>query len=229
MTDTMESNLPVGAGVDQPQVSQPEGVQQSSPGGVSLESVSKQIESLTAQMRGLQSITDKTKAETNREFKSVREQVEKVKAYLDKYPDPEQAARWMALDAMLESQGHQAPAPELPVNRPPVSGQAPVTTGIDAELLALLGVDPSDPQFVAEMARGNSAQAAAVAVAKSNRQVGAPNPAGIQPTGAVAPATTQKAALEAAYQKELSQIPRGGWAQIALLNEKYRAKGLEKW
>ena len=226
MTTTMESDLPVGAGNDQSQASQPGGVQQSSPGGVGLETVLQRLDSLDAQIRGLQSATDKNKAATSREVNQLKEQITRAKSYLDKYPDPDEAARQMAIDDFI---GGTQQAQFLPVsaNPPQVSGGQPTTPGtFDPELLALLGISESDPHFVAEMASGKSAMDAAKAVARAKQQAAPPSPAGIMPTGGSAPATTQKAALQAAYDKEIAQVRRGDWSGIEAIKAKYRGKGL---
>ena len=223
---TMESGQPVGDGIDQSQFSQPEGDQQSSPGGVGLEIALQQLEArIDAKIRGLQSANDKNKAATSREVGQLKEQFTRMKGYLDRYPDPDEAARQMAIDDLIGGTP-QAQFTQVPATPPQVSGGQPATPGIDAELLALLGVGPSDPHFVAEMASGKSAMEAAKAVARAKQQAAPPSPAGIMPTGGSAPATTQKAALQAAYDKEVAQVRRGDWSGIEALKAKYRSKGL---
>ena len=230
MTSTMESGQPVGDGIDQSQFSQPEGVQQSSPGGVvGLEAVLQRLDNLEAQLRGVQSITDKNKAATSREVDRLKEQIALTKKYLDKYPDEDEAARMMAIDRLVYGtpQGQDV---QVPVNPPQVSGGQTAKPGtIDPELLALLGVDPSDPHFVAEMAGGKSSVEAAKVVAKSRQQAAPPSPAGIMPTGGSAAANTQKAALDAAYQKEMSQVKPGDWRSGEAIKLKFRQKGLDVW
>jgi hypothetical protein len=185
---------------------------------------------LEAQQRAEQSRKDRGVAATNKKLADVQAQLTKVQGYLAKYPDPEIAARWMAFDDFMGGGEQEEPAPQVPAGPPQVSGGQPAKPGgIDPELLALLGVDQSDPYFVAEMSSGKTPLEAAMTVAKSIRQASAPNPAGIQPTGAAAPTATQKAALTDAYTKEISQVRRGDWAAIANLKEKYRKKGLDIW
>jgi len=229
MTSTMESGQPVEDGIDQSQFSQPEGVQQSSPGGVGMEAVLQEIRDLKAQIRGIQSASDKTKAETSKEVHQLKEQLARAKSYLDKYPDPEEAARQMAIDDLIGGMP-QGQFTQVPVNPPQVSGGQTAKPGaIDPELLALLGVDPSDPYFVAEMAGGKSSVEAAKVVAKSRQQAAPPSPAGIMPTGGSAAANTQKAALDAAYQKEMSQVKPGDWRSGEAIKLKFRQKGLDVW
>lgn len=234
MANIMESDLPVGDGLDQSSTSQPEGVQQSSPGGVGLEAVMERLgkieSSLEAERRDQQSKKDRGIAATNKKLSEVQSQIAKIQGYLAKYPDPEVAARWMAFDDLFGGEERQEPVSQVPAGSPQVGGAPPATPGtIDPEILALLGVDPKDPYYVAEMAGGKSPLEAAKTVAKAIRQGATPNPAGIQPTGASAATATQKAALQDAYDKEIAKVRRGDWTAITAVKEKYRKKGLEVW
>jgi hypothetical protein len=238
MDTGMEGGQGGGAGAEpQSQVSQ-DGDQQLSSTNAQLEAVLKKLDDLEAQVRGLQSGKDRGQSKLQKQVRSVSEQVKKVNTYLERYKDPDEAARQIALDQLLGEAGDEDEDElEVPASKGKAKPEPQASLGVNEKLFTALGVDPKDPEIQREFARrllaGEDQLDAAIAIAEAKKlppESPPPKPAGVAPGGAGGKTETTLAALNANYEAELNKLPRPTPVHVLHeLKKKYRKLGLEVW
>lgn len=203
-----------------------------------ISALEERLKNAEGQLNSLRSEKDKSVVKTNQrlsDFEQKQNELVVMQGYLEKYGSPEDAARQMAIDAML--QGDPNPEESQQSNSNP-EGQAN-QDGAQAKennlVPLLLGTDgEKDPAYVALVGTGLSPNDAAIQVANTRfiaAQQGDPNAAsGIAGGTAGAPAQgAQQSVLESQYQEQLKNIPQGDWRAVSNLKDTFRKQGLEKW
>jgi len=193
-------------------------------------SLEKRLAQLEGDLRGLRSVTDKGMAGVNKEVqqevKGLKQEVAKYKKLLEKYPDPDDAARAMFLDRLMESGGSQVANVQVPPQ--PVVGSQQGGATVDVEgLLELLQLPNNDPEVLAVLRDTNNplervAKFQVMSKARKDRTV-APNPAAVSQTtvGSGPPAKD----LAERYHDEMSKAAPGS-EQALQIRRKYRKEGL---
>lgn len=200
-----------------------------------LSTLTEQLKNLESQVNSLRSDKDKGVAKTNQrlsEFEKRQEELATMQAYLKEYGTPERAAREMAIDAML-----QAPA-EQGQKQTSQSAQSVAAEGTNQtqedNLVALLNVNPNDPQFVKLLGQGLTPNDAAIQLASQRQQKQSQQATDNQAVGysgasgaGAGSAGTQQTALETEYKQRLSAIRQGDVDAIGRLKDEMRGKGYE--
>jgi len=181
MTD-LETSTPVEGGVAPTTPSQSQ-VATSSQATLTIESLQKEIADLTGQVRALQSGKDKGTFKLEKKVDDLEKAIAQYEDLRGEGLSRARAIREMKLDALLQEQTPEEPAPAS-VQPPP--GSAPAEpTRLDVEaVLKAFGLDAADPQVLDVMRKEKDFASATVAFANlavQRRQ--APNPAVLQNTG----------------------------------------------
>lgn len=148
---------------------------QSSPETVTLETVLKELGELKSQIRGVQSATDKTKAEAKREIKGLTEQIARYEEYRKRL-SPEQAVREMEIDDILAERKR---VPESGITSAPDAKPVKETSAPDVDP-QVFGLDPNDTAVVEMMREGKANLQSLYELSVSRKTK--PNPAAVQPT-----------------------------------------------
>ena len=219
----------------------PEGGEEISPDNSQTEVISaltEQLKNLEGQVNSLRSTKDKGISKTNQrlsDFEKKQEELVLMQGYLTEYGTPEQAARAMAIDALL--QGEPEPIESQQQNlqaQNQASGES--AQNKEDNLVPLLGVDEKDPAFVALVGTGMTPNEAATQVAnqrytqqQANNDPNAASGIAAGTTGGTTNQGTQQSVLESEYQQRLEKVRQGDWKAIGNLKDDMRKKGLEIW
>lgn len=233
MSNPMEGDPKVG-GAQEPQapLSQPQDVQQPSPGGaeVTLETVLHKINDLEKQLRGIQSEKDKRIAAEGKLTKKVQglsEQFRQYKEYRDRGMGENEALREMRIDAILAAQNEIENGTG---DQPPVQpGTQPAAEGVDEATLAVLGLSANDPDVTRLLMEGKNSLQDFVGLLKQRATKQTPQPSSILPTGPQAAPKTSAADLQARYDAEIASVFPGDFARLSAVKAKYRKLGLDVW
>lgn len=233
MSNPMEGDPKVG-GAQEPTapLSQPQDVQQPSPGGaeVTLETVLQKINDLEKQFRGIQSEKDKriaAEGKLAKQVKGLSEQFRQYKQYRDSGMDEAQALKQMRIDAILDAQDAIENGTG---DQPPVQpGTQPAAEGVDEATLAVLGLSANDPDVTRLLMEGKNTLQDFVGLLKQRATKQTPQPSSILPTGPQAAPKTSAADLQARYDAEMAKLTPGDFAASAAITAKYRRLGLDVW
>lgn len=215
-----------------------EGGQANSPADSTTEVISALTEKLSnveAQLNSLRSDKDKAVTTTNQrlsDFEKSQNELVTMQNYLAKYGSPEEAARAMALDALIQAPPKQEEEPQSNSQDQGSQDQGTVQDE-DKNLVPLLLGDEADkdPAYVALVGTGMTPNDAAVQLAtqRSNAENNAdPNAAsGIATGGVGGVGETQQSVLENEYSERLTKVKQGDWKAIGQLKDDMRKKGYE--
>jgi len=223
MSDTDNANAQAGGTPSQEQLSQ-QGQQQSSP--VDAATLQAKISQLESEINSLRSGKDKAVAKTNKRLSDFETQLARYETLRAKL-DPEDAMFRMKAEALFGEGGEE--------EKPADAGDAgKKSLGVDAETLAVLGIEPSDPGVTELLLQGKTSLQDFIDYAKLLRQKRtgqSPKPSTVFSVGSgmVTTSEEEKASLSRAYSEELKLIRPGDVWKFTELKKKYRAKGLEVW
>ena len=181
---------------------------------ITLESVYQELQDVKQQVGKRQSVKDKAINKLEGRVENMEERIERYEAYRQQGMSPDEAKYRMEVDDIIaERRSSEQPAGAAP---------QPGTPSVDPQaVLSATGLQANDPDVVKILGQGGDPTAALINL--SNQRKVQPNPAGMMPTGG---GGTPEQDLWQQYQNEVAPV-RGNQWEVAQIQAKYRAKGLQ--